>query len=207
MKGLLLKDMYMTRKYCRSFFFIIFIFIAVSVFADGNFFFTLYPIVFASMIPVTLLAYDERSKWTIYSETLPYSRAQLVSVKYLMALILISSVWIFSFAGMLLRCVVSHSEFTRGSFFSGITLHSAGLLCVSLLLPVIFKFGSEKGRLAYYIIIIVTCVVGTLMINISEEMNISLPNRIPAFAIPAGAAILFVLSWLLSIRIYEKKEL
>ena len=124
-----------------------------------------------------------------------------------MALILISSVWIFSFAGMLLRCVVSHSTFTQETFFSGLTLHAAGLLCDSLLLPVIFKFGSEKGRLAYYIIIIVTCVVGTIMISISEEMNISLPDRIPAFTISAAAAILFVLSWLLSIRIYEKREL
>ncbi|MDY5844961.1 MAG: ABC-2 transporter permease [Bariatricus sp.] len=207
MKGLLLKDYYMTRKYCRSFFFIIFIFIAVSVFADGNFFFTLYPIVFASMIPVTLLAYDERSKWNIYSETLPYSRAQIVSVKYLMALILISGVWIFSFAAMILKCTTTYTAFTKELIFSGLALHATGLLCVSILLPVIFKFGSEKGRLVYFVIIIGTCVIGATAMNLSNELNFSLPDKIPAFLFPLAALLIFALSWGLSIKIYQKKEL
>ena len=193
MKGLLLKDYYMTRKYCRSFFFIIFIFIAVSVFADGNFFFTLYPIVFASMIPVTLLAYDER--------------AQIVSVKYLMALILISGVWIFSFTAMILKCTTTYTAFTKELIFSGLALHATGLLCVSILLPVIFKFGSEKGRLVYFVIIIGTCVIGATAMNLSKELNFSLPDKIPAFLFPLSALLIFALSWGLSIKIYQKKEL
>lgn len=38
MKSLLLKDFYMTLKYCRAFLLIIIVFLAVSVFGDNNMF-------------------------------------------------------------------------------------------------------------------------------------------------------------------------
>ena len=62
MKGLLLKDFYMAAKYCRA-------------------------CLLCGMIPVNLLAYDERSRWLEYSGTLPYTKAQIVSGKYLVGII------------------------------------------------------------------------------------------------------------------------
>ena len=81
MKGLLLKDLYMSAKYCRAFIAIVIIFLAVSFWGDGNAFFIIYPVLLAGIIPTSLISYDERHKWDKYSGTLPYSRAQLVSAK------------------------------------------------------------------------------------------------------------------------------
>ena len=53
----------------------------------SNMFFVFYPCLFCGMVPVNLLAYDERSRWLQYSGTLPYTRAQIVSGKYLIGLI------------------------------------------------------------------------------------------------------------------------
>ena len=70
MKGLLRKDLYMMGKYCRSYLLLVIVFLCVSVFSSDNLFFVFYPSLFSGMIPVSLLAYDERSRWTQYSGTL-----------------------------------------------------------------------------------------------------------------------------------------
>ena len=86
MKGLLLKDFYLSWRYCRAFLVIVAVFLAVSFVGEDNVFFMIYPIMIASVIPMTLLSYDEHDKWTSYSGTLPYTRTQLVSSKYLVGL-------------------------------------------------------------------------------------------------------------------------
>ena len=87
MSGLLKKDFYMACKYCRSYLLIVVVFLAVSLFGNDNAFMVFYPCLLAGMVPVNLLAYDENSKWHIYSGSLPCTRGQLVSVKYLVGLI------------------------------------------------------------------------------------------------------------------------
>ena len=86
MKGLLLKDLYMMKKYCKSYLLITVVFIAVSFASSENLFFTFYPCLLCGMIPVNLLGYDERSRWLQYSETMPYTKGQIVSGKYLIGL-------------------------------------------------------------------------------------------------------------------------
>ena len=86
MKGLLLKDWYMMKQYCRAYLIIATVFIAMSLFSNGNMFFIFYPCLLCGMIPVNLLGYDERSHWMQYSGTLPYTKTQLVSAKYLIGL-------------------------------------------------------------------------------------------------------------------------
>ena len=86
MKGLLLKDWYMVKKYCRAYLLITVVFIAVSLFSNDNMFFVFYPCLLCGMIPVNLLGYDERSRWMQYSGTLPYTRTQIVCGKYIIGL-------------------------------------------------------------------------------------------------------------------------
>ena len=85
MKGLLLKDLYMVVKYCKAYLLIAVVFLAVSLMGSDNLFFIFYPCLLCGMIPVNLLAYDERSRWPQYCGTLPYTKGQIVSGKYLMA--------------------------------------------------------------------------------------------------------------------------
>ena len=86
MKGLLLKDWYMMKKYCRYYLFVSIGFIILSMISSGNMFFVSYPCLLCGMIPVNLLGYDERSRWTEYVGTFPYTKTQIVSAKYLIGL-------------------------------------------------------------------------------------------------------------------------
>ena len=210
MKGLFLKDFYMMKKYCRYYLLIMLIFLLVSVFSDNNFFFILYPVILSSMIPVTLISYDEKSKWNFYADTLPVSRKQLVSVKYMMMLILLGT-------GILLIGVI---QFGRMLYFQNFSVETlvlltgilliAGTLSSSLLLPVIFKMGVEKGRLAYYLVLGVICAVfaGMGVLTSKESVqNVFLPSVKTVWIIAGGAVLLFIFSWFLSVRFYQKREL
>jgi hypothetical protein len=73
----------MTVKYCRIFF----CHTVLSAFSFGRRVSVSFPPFRfdGRMLPVTLLSYDEKEKWHIYSGTFPYSRAQIVSSKYVFA--------------------------------------------------------------------------------------------------------------------------
>ena len=60
MKGLLIKDVYMLRGYCRVFILLMLIMFAALIFTGGSSFFILYTSVLTGTLPVTALSYDDR---------------------------------------------------------------------------------------------------------------------------------------------------
>ena len=107
MKALLIKDLYMAKRYCRSYLLIVGIFLLVSVFNPGqNLFFLAYPCVLAGMVSTTLLSFDERMGWTSYCGCLPFTKGQLVGEKYLLGLIVELVVWVVSLVCLALGITV-----------------------------------------------------------------------------------------------------
>lgn len=200
MKALLLKEFYVASKTCRSFLLVIAVFFALSFFGRNSQFFFLYPLTMVGMIPVTLLSYDERDGWDKYSLTLPCTRAQLVSAKYLIGLIFGGVV--FLLVELLLLIGLS-----MGGNFDFLSMSSAlllmGLLGPSILMPFVFKFGSEKGRIAYYFVLALLFAVIAFLIGMGFYVYLE------GFSwVVIGAAVLLYLgSWRLSIHFYEKREL
>lgn len=200
MKALLLKEFYVASKTCRSFLLVIAVFFALSFFGRNSQFFILYPLMMVSLVPVTLLSYDERDGWDKYSLTLPCTRAQLVSAKYLIGLIFGGVV--FLLVELLLLIGLS-----MGGNFDFLSMSSAlllmGLLGPSILMPFVFKFGSEKGRIAYYFVLALLFAVIAFLIGMGfyEYLNGF------SWLVIAAAVLLYLGSWRLSIHFYEKREL
>ena len=207
MKGLLLKDLYMTVKYCRAYFLIAVVFIAVSFASSENLFFVFYPCLLCGMIPVNLLGYDERSRWLQYSGTMPYTKGQIVSGKYLIGLI--SQVMILLITGIAQAIRMSvNGTFRHGEYLVlMMLLLIMSLLASSITLPFMFKLGVEKGRMAYYIMIGVVCagsiVSSDLLLN-GFPKQINLNGFLPIICL-VGIGI-YVLSWYLSVVFYKKRE-
>lgn len=205
MKGLLLKDFYMMKQYCRAFLLIAVVFIAASLFSGNKMFFMLYPCLLAGLIPVTLYSYDEREKWCVYSATLPYTATQLVSAKYVFGLLLsMVSLVVVTITQMLK--LAEAQAFTWESLLGLLAGTAAlGLLTPSILLPLLFKLGAEKGRIAYFIVIIVICGVGGSLQMVEGE--IAMENSMLVYAL-TGVGILawYALSWRLSVSFYRKRQ-
>ena len=208
MKGLLLKDWYMMKKYCRSYILIATVFIAVSLFSNDNMFFIFYPCLLCGMIPVNLLGYDERSRWMQYSGTLPYTKTQIVSAKYLIGLLAQVTMLIVTGVAQGIKMTVD-GNFVFGEFIVLMLLMLiVATLTSSISLPFIFKLGVEKGRTAYYVMIGFVCGASVLASSYFRGQLVAeiKPNLLLAILAVAGIGI-YILSWYMSIVFYKKREI
>jgi len=204
MKGLLLKDWYMIKKYCRAYFLVAAVFTAVALVNDTNMFFAFYPCLLCGMLPATLLAYDERSRWTEYSGTLPCTKAQLVSAKYLIGLLAQLSMLTLTGIAQGIRMHLQ-GRFSAGSFIVLLLLIlSVSTLTASFYLPFVFRLGVEKGRTAYYVMVVSVCVAGSAG---SSLLGGQLQPSLLLVELAFAGVCIYALSWFLSIRLYEKREL
>ena len=165
MKGLLLKDWYMMRKYCRSYLFIAVGFLILSFMDKSNMFFVFYPCLFCGMVPVNLLAYDERSRWLTYSGTLPYTRAQIVSGKYLIGLFTQTAMLLLTGIAQGIRMGMDGGYRVTDVLVILLLLLIASTVTSSVTLPFMFKLGVERGRAAYYVMIGLICGIFGIVIG------------------------------------------
>ncbi len=201
MKGLLIKDLIMTWKYCRSFLFIMAVFLIGSVFVTINSFMTVYPIVLSSMLPFTICAYDERIKWNVYCNALPISRKKAVVSKYVFTLICVLTVTIAVGLCIFIKMYTANLIDMKGLCTTVSILLSVALVSPSFMLPFVFKYSVEKARMAYYVTIGVVCATSAMLSG-----DIRIPD-VPAYIALVIAIILFVVSCFISIKLYENKDL
>ena len=208
MSGLLLKEFYLARKYCRIHLVMTVLFLGLAMFGSSeNLFLLVYPCALASFIPVTLLSYDTQSKWDVYFDTLPTSRAQYVSAKYLIGLILGELVLALTAVTQLLAIRLNGEIGLRQLLPLLCGLQVIALVPPALCLPLIFKLGVEKGRVWFLVMIAVTFGgSAVLALGVEEGESFSLPGNLSIWLL-LGAAVLYGLSWLLSIRLYRTREL
>lgn len=205
MKGLLLKDCYMMKKYCKAYLLFVVIFIALSFVSNNNMFLVFYPCLLCGMIPVNLLAYDERSHWEQYSGALPYTKSQIVSGKYLISLLLQAAILLLTGIAQVLRISwrdgFSFNEFT----VIMLTMFIISTIFPSISLPFIFKYGVEKGRIIYYVMIGFVSVASAIAANSFRAISEVQPIILLVLLSLAGIGI-YALSWYLSIVFYKKRE-
>ncbi|MBQ3127085.1 MAG: ABC-2 transporter permease [Clostridia bacterium] len=207
MKGLLLKDLYMTAKYCRAYLLLAVVFCAISFSDRDNLFLLFYPCLLCGMIPVNLLSYDERSRWLQYSETLPCTRAQIVSGKYLIGLFAQAAMLCLTGIAQAVRMIMD-GQFRFGEYLVMIILMLVlSLIGSSISLPFIFKLGVEKGRMAYYVMVGVVSggsVAAASLLSDGLSAEIGTLTVLPMLCLGIG---LYALSWYLSIVFYRRREL
>ena len=208
MKGLILKDLYALQKYCKSVIFILIVFeICGLVSSDNGFFFISYPCLFGSVLPVTLLTYDEKEKWNNYVQTLPVSKSQYVSVKYILGLILtaffIALVSIFQVVKMFKNNLFDFADYVN----TMLMIIGFCLLISTFVMPFIFKFGTEKGRIVYLLAIGIFCGLFTMASMSDNDFSLVALGKLPTVTVVGICVVLYVLSWILSIRFYEKREI
>ena len=206
MKGLLLKDLYMSLRYCRALIILVAVFLAVSFFSNDNYFLIIYPVTIAGVVPMSLISYDERDRWNQYSGTLPYSRQQLVSSKYLIGLVFGVAIYIVSFLAAIVRMTIIGNFSVNELLMTVMLLFIAGVICPTLTLPFMFKFGAEKGRIAFYIVVGIICACAVI-IGMVFKSTVEVKSLWSLGAVCIIVIFLYILSWQLSIAFYKKREL
>lgn len=198
MKGLLLKDWYMTVKYWRITLLISGLFLVLSAIKAGNSFFTFYPCAMMSMLPASLLSYDDREKWTDHVQTLPVSRRDYVTGKYLFGVLAIAAYLLVLTLLYLVLCPAWLPDALLFSVF-------IGTLVPALTLPFLFRFGSEKGRIVY--LLTIGAVFGILAASSLSDNGTPLRHfaSLPTWSVPPASLLIYALSWRISLRMFEKR--
>lgn len=208
MRGLILKDWYMTQKYCRSYLLIAVVFLVVAFAGEDNIFFAMYPCILCGMIPVNLLAYDERSRWQQYCGTLPYTEGQIVSGKYVVGLMAQVVMLLVTAVTQALRMNLNHTF--QWKYFVEFLLIAfiLSLVASSIILPFVFRFGVEKGRIVYFVLLGVMGGGSFIALDVLQGnmMNPIPMNGVVPILCLVGIGI-YALSWCLSVVLYKKREL
>ena len=148
------------------------------------------------LLPVNALAYDENCKWDAYALTMPVTRRDLALSKYLLALVGAGAMALLSAVCALMMGATPDEVFST----IGLLL-AAGLCMISIMLPLLFRFGVQKGRMVMIVVVL-----------LPVALTVMFPEVFPV-ALPAGtgwlflaALVLLACSALASVRVCEHKE-
>lgn len=204
MKGLLIKDFYMAKAYGKIF--LIFILISMVTICSGQEnWIVVYSLLMVGIFPMTLQSYDERERWDKTCMLLPVSRTQIVSGKYLFGAILSISVMLL-YSLLYGVTMLANHQFALGNIIEKLMMMLLfGLLEPAFVLPFVFKFGMEKGRIAY-IASFAALFGGIAVITNHQSLLVAFP-KIGRYGILAIVLLAYAVSWILSIHFYRKREL
>lgn len=212
MKGLLLKDAYQMWCYTR---WIILVSIAMMLMGmffmkDGSNFFMLYGGLLLGMSPISLLAYDQSSRFSVCSAALPVTKEQLVGGKYLIGLCGMALAELLSMAALAAAQLLWGTVSVQITVATLIQVAMLTLLDNIILLPLFYRFGYEKAKYVYYLSI---GMFGGFMGYFVSSGDSALDSILPAqglllvlFVVLAVVLTLYALSWRLSVAWYGKAE-
>ena len=211
MMGLIKKDVYLSLSMLKSYVVVaaVFALLTMTGIYDISFFVT-YLSVMCIMIPVNLFAYDEQARWDKYAAALPAGRAGMVKARYLFTILICFGTLVFA---LLLQLIVALFTGVQGQertdlLLSGLLPTAYGIFMNAVLLPLLFKFGSQKGRI--YLILALGVGVGVIFGGLTglKKMGIPLSTlTVPFFALPVAGLLVLMPSYLLSKRILFQKDL
>lgn len=213
MKGLILKDLLNLKKAIKT---MLIVGIAYSIFfstVQPTFLTGILTLLF-SMQSLSSFSYDEYAKWDSYALTLPISRKDLVFSKYILFMTFpiigsVLSIILSTIIGLFKQTLMVEEIFASAMGF----LFSMEILFL-IILPLIFKFGIERGRIMITVVSFSIFGILFLVIKLIQALNLpflsleqiyALTPIIPWIALVMVALIAY-LSYQVSLRIVEKKE-
>ena len=197
MSALILKDYYVIFRQMRIFLLLVLVFSCIP----GAFYST-FAVVYASMLPYTALAYDERSHWDQMAAMMPYSDRDVVLGKYAFGWI---GVAIAAAATFVLQTVLAAVwSGAEGPSVPVILLSVCVAVCIlDITLPMMFRFGVEKARLAMLLIIFLVCAGAGAVSAIGQSGGPDFGFQM--WAPPVVAVVMTAVSVPLSIRFYSRR--
>lgn len=208
MMGLVLTDIYAMKKNLTLTAVMAVLYMAIGIVTGGSVELVAFFIFFAAMQIISAFAYSERAKMDIFANTLPILRKDVVFGKYVLTAIFLVTATLIG-ALSLLICDLVYSNVQAEDYASLLIVALIGLLFLTIVIPLMFKYGSEKARyiiVALYLIPFMAFFALTEygLLDLSALEGLDIKMIIISFVFLD--IILLLLSMLISVKIYEKKE-
>ena len=201
MKGLVWKDIYTLLKQAKFILLLMVLFACLPGYSMSAF-----AIFYGAMLPITALAYDERSKWDELAAMMPYSVKEIVGSKYVLGLLLVGGISALSIAARIVIGIIKATPFDAEGIISILILACLSLVLLMVDLPLMFRLGVEKGRIIYILLTCVGVVAGVSYIDqlmaVLDSMMVSTMLLIVLLVTAVGLGI----SYCISARIYRVRR-
>ena len=175
MKALIKKDIYVIWKQMRMFVLLI---LALSMI--NNTFNAVFLVDWCSMLPYTAMAYDEQSHWDQMAVMMPYRKRDIV----------------LTVIGLFSGRVTDIS-----TLFVSLCV---GAISLDLTLPAVLRFGVERGRMIFMVIIFGAVIGAGILFDASASIPM-LSITAVSWLLLAAAAVLTAISIPFSIKLYETR--
>ena len=210
MIGLLAKDLMVIRTYFKQLMIALVVFIPLSFASPG-----VMGSMLAILLPMTVItsmSYDDFYHWHQYTRAMPLKPNTAVMEKYVMLILFECIAAFLGCVAALVFLLIRRQPLTEILIMwkSMAMVAGVSLILYSIALPVIFRLGVEKGRLALMAIFVVPSI---LMVSAGDWMKklyvlVNGWNRLKWF-LPAAVVLIIAVvedSYLISCRIYRRKE-
>ncbi len=216
MKGLLIKDLKLMKNMLKLVSVIIIFSVVFSTIGENLFFSMGYVSVFVSILSITSISYDEYDNGMAYLFSLPFARKEYVKEKYVLALgLIVTGILVSGVISYVISRVMEVTVTSEEWFAVIISSVSVALILISAVLPTQLKYGSEKGRIAMIVVFLGMAILGFGVYWISEQLGFDIESKLDVLfyspvkmGVSAGviSALAFIGSYLLSVKVIEKKE-
>ena len=201
MKALVRKDLYVLWTSMKTLVLLIAVFSFVPVGFQNTF-----AVLYAAMLPYSALAYDERSHWDQMALAMPYSTRDIVRSKYVLGWLTAGGAFLLAALAQLILGLFSQSSTPISFLFISFC---GAVIITSITLPLMFRFGVEKARLAMILMIAMVCGGAGAMSSIIAISVIGGGAAIPLIAViaaPVAAVVINLFSMSLAEKWYERRK-
>lgn len=205
MLGLIKKDLLLMKTNAKSLLVIFIIYLLMAI--NGNFDIVVMLPLFMMVLLISTFGYDEYNNWDAYVNALPVGRKNIILSKYLTSAILLV-------CSSIISCIIAYvlTFFYENSDISHSLSYIGGCLCgmlitISLMYPLIFKYGSQKGRIAGFVLIAGSGFVLGLLSKIKVFSTVV--NSFGTYFLIAFVFLTILMligSYIISVKIYSKRE-
>lgn len=217
MTGLLLKDWKLLRKQGKYFLVVFLIALAIAAVNSMSYsaFMTCYMTVIFTTFTITSFSYDEQDNGMLYLLGLPIDRETYVKEKYVFGLILGCGSWLLSLVIRIVLQFIQVSDIDWKTFVGVEPFYLAViLLLLGLSLPCVVKYGAEKGRQIFFgvllgmiVLFVVLFQTGIFYITVrTVDFYLKAYPYGLTYGLLAASVFLLIGSYILSVRLIEKKE-
>lgn len=217
MKGLLIKDFKLLMGQ-KQFFLTVCGLAVLFSFVNGDPAFAMpYVAIMLCMFTISTISYDEYDNGGAFLFSLPITRKVYVTEKYLYGFLLCVISFLFTSIVSCLMMAVKKEWIAGGEFVSILVVSALfAVLMLGVMIPAQLKFGAEKSRMALLGIVMLFYIIIYVVVFLAERTGIDVERIFAAFsgmeqvvivvAMCGTSAVITLISYIISLRIMEKKE-
>ena len=207
MLGLIKNDFYVILKQGKILLALFIFFVAFGIISNDPTLFLVYLLIYASLLPLTAMAYSEKNHCDKLFLCMPLTRKQLVTSRYLFSFLLTG---IALFIAILFDALIFRH--LKEDLFFLLLIFSACIIYFSICCPVALLYGVEKSRYVMLAILFIPTLLGSFLSK--SDLPIPFLEILQGISMPVlslftllAASLVCLISWLLAVRAYDKKTL